>query len=268
MFLLNSWKGRVSGLIGVVLLAVVGFGVYYFWFRDEPADLELVQPADVATSTATTAASTTAASTGTAAATASAAGTTSAAATTAAPAAPAGATRFTILAAQSEAAYFAGEKLAQLPTNSVAKGTTREISGVFYLRDNGLEPSVPSTFTVALGKLTSDNGMRDRRVQQTLESTRFPNATFVVKSLEGFPATLPASGAGAAFKMTGTLEVHGVKKDVTWDVTALRSGNTFSGLAKVRVKYSDFGMNPPNISGFVSVEEDLELQVQVVATAG
>ena len=143
----------------------------------------------------------------------------------------------------------------------------KTLAGTFYLKADGLETSVPSSFTVDLRALKSDESMRDNRVQQALQTTQFPTATFTVTKLTGFPAQLPASGDGAAFTMTGTLEVHGVKKEVTWNVTALRSGATFSALAKLSLKYADFNISPPNIGGFVSVEDTLSLEIQVVATA-
>ena len=254
--MLSSWRVRILGIVGIALLAVAGFGVYYFVFRDDPAPLTLKQIDTLTTPSASASAATSAASV-----------TASAPSATAAPSLAAGTTAFKIDPAQSEAAYFAAEKLASLPTNSTAKGTTKAVSGAFYLKTDGLDTSNASTFTVKLSSLTSDQGMRDRRVQQTLETSKFPNATFTVTKLTGFPAQLPASGAGAAFTMTGMLEVHGVKKEVTWDVTALRNGATFSGLAKVSFKFADFGMAAPNIGGFVSVEDGLRLEVQIVATA-
>lgn len=56
-----------------------------------------------------------------------------------------------------------------------------------------------------------------------------------------------------------------MQKEVTWDVKAKRDGNVLTALATVNFKYSDFGVTAPNIAGFVSVEEDVTLQVQVTA---
>ena len=257
----SSWTRRIMALGILGVLAVVGLGVWYLYFRDEPEHLKLAQPDAVASVTATKpAGTTTAAATG-------AASSATAAASVAPVSVPAGTTAFKVDAAKSQAAYFAGEKLASLPTNSVAKGTTTQISGDFFLTADGLSTAAPSKFTVDLKNLKSDSNMRDNRVQQTLQTAQFPSATFTVTKLTGFPAQLPTTGTGAAFQMSGTLEVHGVKKDVVWDVTALRSGATFSALAKINVKYADFGMSGPSIGGFVSVDDNLSLEIQIVATA-
>jgi polyisoprenoid-binding protein YceI len=63
------------------------------------------------------------------------------------------------------------------------------------------------------------------------------------------------------------LDLHGVQKEVTWDVKAMRQGNVMTALATLEMLYSDFNITPPNIAGFVSVEDDVTLQVQIVAEA-
>ena len=257
----RKWLAALGGL--VVLLGAL-YGAWYLFIRDDPKDLAIAPITDDLKTPSAAASSPTTATGATTPATAAASATAS---PTRAAAAPAGATAFAIVGDRSEAAYFAPERLSRLPTGSTAKGATRKITGTFYLTSTGLATGTASAFTVEVSNLTSDEGMRDNRVRQTLETTRFPTATFTVTGLTGFPATIPSTGTGAAFKMTGTLEVHGVKKEVTWDATILRDGAVISALAKVKVRYDDFGMQPPNIANFVTVEDSLELQIQIVATA-
>jgi polyisoprenoid-binding protein YceI len=173
---------------------------------------------------------------------------------------------YTIIPERSEAAYFADEKLASLPLPSTAKGTTNDIEGAFHLSADGLglDSAKPSKFSVNLTTLKSDRDMRDRRVQQTLETDKFPTATFTATKVTGYDATL-AAGAEQNLQLTGTLSVHGVDKEVTWDVKAKKEGNVITGLATVTFAFEDFGMSPPNIGGFVSVQDHVTLQVQIVA---
>lgn len=181
-----------------------------------------------------------------------------------------GALAFAIIPASSEAAYFADEKLASLPLPSTAKGTTKDISGTFYLTPDGLalDPSRPSTFTVNLKTLASDKAMRDRRVQtQALETDTYPSATFTAASVTGYDPSKPASEE-QELKLTGTMDLHGVRKEVTWDVKARREGDVITALATVKFKYADFNIPVLNIAGFVSVQDSVTLQVQVVAQAG
>jgi polyisoprenoid-binding protein YceI len=183
---------------------------------------------------------------------------------------PGGALAFAIIPDQSEASYFADEKLASLPLPSTAKGTTTDISGTFYLTPDGLalDQSQPSTFTVNLKTLTSDKEMRDRRVQSLgLETNTYPTATFTIASVTGYDATRPA-GEEQDLQLTGTMDLHGVQKELTWEVKARREGDVISALATVEFKFADFNIPVLNIAGFVSVQDTVTLQVQVVAQAG
>ena len=177
-----------------------------------------------------------------------------------------GSLTFRIVPDRSEAAYFADEKLAELPLPSTAKGTTNAISGEFHLLPDGsLDPAQPTTFTVDLTQLKSDRSMRDRRVQsQGLETDRYPKATFVAKSVNGWNASAPA-GQEQTLTLTGTLDLHGVKKDVTWDVKARRDVGVITALATTKFNFEDFNIPVLNIAGFVSVQDHVTLQVQVVA---
>jgi polyisoprenoid-binding protein YceI len=178
-----------------------------------------------------------------------------------------GAQAFTIISERSEAAYFADEQLASLPLPSTAKGATQDITGTFYLTEDGLDldPSRASTFTVDLTTITSDKDMRDRRVQNdALQTNQFPTATFTATSVTGYDPAISA-GEEQTLQLTGTMDLHGVQKEITWEVKARREGDVITALATVNFPYSDFSITPPNIAGFVSVEDDVTLQVQIVA---
>ncbi len=236
------------GVPAVALIVVAAAAGWWFLIREdnELADAAPAIPADLR-STATAPADT-------------AAPRSSPAATT--PAGSAGG--FAVLPDRSDAAYFADEKLASLSLPSTAKGTTKQVAGQFYLQGTGLDPTKESKFTVDLRKLTSNESRRDTRVQDALQTSRFPNATFLAKALTGPVASLNAS-SDTELKLTGMLEINGVQREVTWDVKAKRDGNILTALATVNFKYADFGVAPPSIAGFVSVEDDVTLQVQVTA---
>jgi polyisoprenoid-binding protein YceI len=67
--------------------------------------------------------------------------------------------------------------------------------------------------------------------------------------------------------VSGTLEIKGVQREVTWDVKARRDGNVLTALATINFRYEDFDIPVLNIGGFVTVEEDVTLQVQLTAQA-
>lgn len=170
---------------------------------------------------------------------------------------------YRILDGQSEAWFLAPEKLSRLPTSSVAKGTTKDIKGEFHVTGDGLDASKPTTFTVGLTNLKSDEAQRDRRVRDTLESTKFTTTTFTATKLTGVPAQFTT--AESVLQLTGTLDLHGVKKEVTWELKVKKdaSSEVLSVLGTTKFKYTDFGMTKPDLAGFVTVEEEVTLQIQL-----
>ncbi len=175
---------------------------------------------------------------------------------------------FRIIPERSEAAYFVDEQLASLSLPSTAKGATNAVQGQLVLTSDGtsLAPGGQSALTVDLTTLQSDESRRDRRVQQALDTSRFPTATFTASGLEGYDPTKP-EGQEQTLRLSGTLDLHGVQKDVTWEVKARREGNVVTGLATVKFRFDDFGIIPPNVANFVSVADEVTLQIQLVAQA-
>jgi polyisoprenoid-binding protein YceI len=241
----------VGGFVAIVVLVAIAAGGWWFFIREDAqlATSAPTIPADLKTPSA-----------------ASAGGTPAATKTTGS---SSGGLTFKILADRSEAAYFADEKLASLPLPSKAKGSTKDITGQFQLTADGfgLDTSKPTTFTVNLKTLASDKSMRDARVQnQGLETSTYPTATFTATGVTGFDKTL-ASDAEQTLQMTGMLDLHGVQKEVTWEVKAKRDGNVITALATLTFNFGDFNIPILNIANFVSVQDGVTLQVQVVAQA-
>ena len=256
MFLFNFLFGKLLGRIvslAVVLLVLAGSGWYFFIREDNQAQKEAAPVTDAVRAAA--------------AASPSSAG----AAPTAAPKATAGASSlaeqsYSIIESQSLAWYLVPEKLASLPTSSVAKGTTNDVKGQFNFSVSGLDSARPTTFTVGLKTLKSNESRRDDRAQTALETSKFPSATFTAKTLTGMPKEFTA--ADSVMQMAGTLDLHGVKQDVVWELKVKKDGEILSGLGTVKFKFSDFGIRKPDIGGFVSVEDEVTLQVQLFAKAG
>jgi len=167
---------------------------------------------------------------------------------------------------QSLAWYLAPEKLARLSTSSVAKGTTKDVKGEFHLTADGLDPAKPTTFTVNVATLRSDEGQRDTRVQGALETGKFPTATFTATGVSGLPKEFTETDS--VFSVTGSMDLHGVKKDLTWEMKVKKDGEILSILATTNFKFSDFGIKKPDLAGFVTVEESVTIQLQLFATPG
>ncbi|MCH8814585.1 MAG: YceI family protein [Chloroflexi bacterium] len=176
---------------------------------------------------------------------------------------------YAIIGEMSEAAYFVGEELASLPLPSTARGATDEIEGFFFLTSDGaaLAGDDVSKFTVDLTNLESGQSRRDSMVRRALETSQFPTTTFTFASVIGFDESIP-DGEEQTLTLTGTLDLHGVQQEITWDVQAIREADVISALATTTFLFTDFDISPPNIAGFVSVSDEVTLQVQLIAQAG
>lgn len=240
---MNLKRIMAFGVAALVVVIVAGIGGWWFFIREDnklataapaiPADLRQTAPAGGA------------------------------------PTASSGALTFNVLSDRSEAAFFADEKLASLPLPSTAKGTTSDVQGSFTLTPDGfdLDTSKPSSFAVNLKTLKSDKEMRDNRIQGVaLQTDTYPVATFTATKITGYDKTI-APGDEQTMQLTGMMDLHGVQKEVTWDVKGRRDGNVITALATVKFPFADFNIPVLNVAGFVSVQDSVTLQVQVVAQA-
>ena len=192
---------------------------------------------------------------------------TSAAASSLAPSTPpsSGALTLVIDSSASTASYHAQEQLVGRNLPSEAVGTTPGVSGSIVLGTDGSIQSDQSQISVDLSQLTSDESRRDNFIKgNTLQTNRYPTATFVPHSAEGLPIPLPTSGQ-AAFQLSGDLTVHGVTRPVTWQVSAQFGDASLSGDATTNVNISDFGMTPPKAGPVLSIQDGLTLELTFAA---
>ena len=167
---------------------------------------------------------------------------------------------------QSQVSYTAHEQLVGHTLPNDAVGKTSAVSGQIVLDATGQPVASASKISVDLTTLQSDESRRDNYIKQnTLETSKYPQATFVPKSITGLSWPLPTSGQ-AQFQLTGDLTVHGVTKTVTWQVTATFNQNTVQGTATTQVTFEDFGMQPPKVPVVLSVEDNLVLTANLQLT--
>lgn len=170
----------------------------------------------------------------------------------------------------SVAGYRVREQLANLPAQSDAVGRTPDVTGTATLAQNGDSLVVESaSFEVDATTLTSDEGRRDRRIRTDgLESDSFPTATFASTSPIAVPAEA-TTGAVVTIEITGDLTIHGVTKSVTIPTEARLNGSQIELVGSITFPFSDFGMTPPSVGGFVEVEDDATMEFALLlAKAG
>jgi polyisoprenoid-binding protein YceI len=227
-----------AAVAGGLLLGAVGVGVLYFavFAGSSPQKLALSSPTPSSSASTTSSAST------------AVAGTWS-------------------VASGSQAGYRVREQLASLPAPSDAVGRTSAVTGTLTLTQTASGYSVTAAaFSVKVSTLTSDRAQRDQRIhQQGLESDRYPTATFQLSS----PITLPAGAATGQpihVPATGALTIHGVTKTVTIPIDGLLSGSQIQLVGSISFPFSEFGMTPPSIGGFVSVQNTATMEFKLVLT--
>jgi polyisoprenoid-binding protein YceI len=174
-------------------------------------------------------------------------------------------TRLVIDTSASKASYHAHEQLVGRTLPSEAVGTSSSVSGSLVLAADGSIVADQSKISVDLSKLQSDESRRDNFIKgSTLQTSRYPMATFIPREAQGLPSPLPTSGE-VTFQLVGDLTVPGVTRPVTWQVTAEFGGATVSGAATTSVNISDFGMTPPKAGPVLSIEDGLTLELAFTA---
>lgn len=121
---------------------------------------------------------------------------------------------------------------------------------------------------VDLTTLASDDGRRDRRIRELgLESSRFPTATFKLTQ----PVPIPAealTGTTVNVTLIGDLDLHGVTRSVSIPAQTRLDGDRIEVVGSLTFPFADFRMEPPNIAGFVTVEQDATLEFLVTLARG
>jgi polyisoprenoid-binding protein YceI len=177
---------------------------------------------------------------------------------------PAATITFRVLPDQSKATFRVREQLARLLAPSDAVGSTGAVAGQLVLRPDSSIVAESSKITVDLSSLKTDEPQRDNFIKRnTLQTAQYPTAEFVPVQATGLPSPLPESGT-AAFKLTGKMTIHGVTKDLTWDVNARRAGPSLTGTATTSFRFEDFGMRPPQVAVVLSVVDEIRLEVSLV----
>lgn len=132
------------------------------------------------------------------------------------------------------------------------EGVFKKMTGDISFNENDLSSSKFSV-SVEVSSINTGNGMKNKHAKSDkwLDATKYPSITFnsskVLKSADGF-------------QVEGTLEMHGVKKQISIPFTF--SSNTFKG--NFTVKRMDFGVGTmEGMSKKVPNEIALEVSVPV-----
>jgi polyisoprenoid-binding protein YceI len=162
------------------------------------------------------------------------------------------------------AGYRVTEQFAGETIEKTAVGRSRAVTGTMVVEASGGDVRIPSAeIEVDMTALTSNSDRRDNRLRgDGLETDQFPSAAFVLTQPVVL-ATPPVAGQPFEVQVTGTLTLHGVTKEVTIPLTVSWSGEFIDIAGQLPIVLADYGINPPNVGGFVSVDEDGVLELQL-----
>lgn len=132
------------------------------------------------------------------------------------------------------------------------EGIFKSMTGDIQFDQNNLEASKFST-SIAVASINTGNGMQNKHAvsDKWFDAETYPNITFNSSKF---------SKSQSGYTVTGMLEIHGVKKEVS--IPFAFKNNTFSG--KFTVKRLDYGIGTmKGMSKKVSDEINLEISVPV-----
>src|SRR4029453_7907205 len=105
-----------------------------------------------------------------------------------------------------------------------------------------------SKLTVDLKSLKSDQELRDNYLRtRVLEVDKFPTLEFVAKRAPGVPVPLPGTPQTQAngFQLIGYMTLHGVTKEVAWNMLITVRGAAVSGRAMTTLTFQQFNLMKP-----------------------
>lgn len=145
------------------------------------------------------------------------------------------------VAQPSTAGYRVKEVLFGQSTEGV--GRTTDVTGSITIDNNAI---TEGSISVDLTTLKSDQDRRDGQVQNRLLQTgQFPTAMFTVKSPAALPH-VPAVGATATLDLAGTLNLHGVEKEVIIPLLVKRTEAGFALTGSTTIAFADYKIEDPS----------------------
>ena len=157
--------------------------------------------------------------------------------------------------------YRIKEQLAFLNSPNEAVGRTKAVTGTMEVAGDTVEQA---RIEANLTQLTSDESRRDNAIRQRgLESEQFPTATLELAEPVKLDAT-PAEGEDVRGQGKGRLTVHGVTREVDLDLRGRWTGETIQVAGQLPVKMSDFQIEPPRFGPVVSIEDGLNIEINLV----
>jgi polyisoprenoid-binding protein YceI len=134
-----------------------------------------------------------------------------------------------------------------------AEGIFKELKGTVQFDEANLSTSSAS-FTIPVNSINTGNGTKNKHAvsDKWFDADTYPNIKFVSKNF---------SKTASGYQVTGTMEIHGTKKEVTIPFTF--TDNTFK--SNFSVKRMDYGVGTMNGMS-KKVSDEIKLTVSIPVT--
>ncbi|MER3483565.1 MAG: YceI family protein [Meiothermus sp.] len=134
------------------------------------------------------------------------------------------------------------------------QGTNTSLSGSATWNPSSGE--MDGKLCVDLSRFDSGNPLRDADGRGVFEISKYPQSCLT-------PSKLTLQGGNAV--LSGTLDLHGVKREVKASGTLVRDGQGYVFKGAFPTKFSEWNLTRPTLI-FVTVDDPVEVQVEVRAT--
>lgn len=164
----------------------------------------------------------------------------------------------------SVARYKIGEQFARLPTPMTAVGETSGINGKVYFDPSGnISASHASIIVVDMESLESDESKRDNWVRRN--GGIGSEISIKLMKVSGHTWPLPDSG-----KMEVTIEsdmtISDVTKLVTWSGILDIAESDITGSISTIITWDQFSLSKPRLPFIIGVDDEIILELEVIAT--
>jgi polyisoprenoid-binding protein YceI len=173
---------------------------------------------------------------------------------------------FQIQPGQSKARFTLTEVLRGEPTTVV--GETDQVAGQLVVDPSSPDEAQVGTILINARTLATDDSQRNRVIQNIILSTNdYEYVSFTPTSLIGLPQATTI-GTPYAFQINGQLTLKGITRDVTFNATVTPvADDQLHGIASTTIQRNDFGLTIPDVPFVANVSDQVQLDLNFVATA-
>ncbi|MEM7126151.1 MAG: YceI family protein [Chloroflexota bacterium] len=174
---------------------------------------------------------------------------------------------FQIVADRSEARFIIQEVL--LGNDKTVVGATSQVTGEITVVPSNPSASQIGIITINARDFKTDSSRRNRAIQRQVLLTaknEYQFITFEPLTIESLPQSI-GIGDTFSFSVTGELSVLDTIRSETFEINVtVISEQELTGLASTTILYADYGITVPKVPIVASVEDEVQLELEFIAT--